>query len=133
MLLTWVLITGFWAFAAPLSLRWEFSTLEPVQVWFNLQLHTYGLRLRKNRQALFLMILLAFWIGLEEILLRVALLPLRQEQLPLWWLLVGWAIALLRYPLGYGLLHQFFLVSSRNLAISNGRSLPNVAHPNYQN
>jgi predicted Abi (CAAX) family protease len=109
MLLTWVLMTGYWAIAAPLSLRWGFSSLEPVQVWLNLQLHTYGLALRKNRQALFLMIGCAFWIGLEEICLRVALLPLRQEQLSLWWLVLGWAIAMVRYPLGYGLLlHNFF-------------------------
>lgn len=40
--------------------------------------------------------------------MRVVAVPLRQEQLPLWWLGVAWAIALLRYPLGYGALHRSF-------------------------
>jgi predicted Abi (CAAX) family protease len=108
MLLTWVLLTGYWAIASPLSLRWEFSNLEPVQIWWNLQLHTYGLALRKNRQAALIIFGLIFWIGLEELLLRVALIPLRHEQLSLHWLGLGWAIAVLRYPLFYGRLHQFF-------------------------
>jgi predicted Abi (CAAX) family protease len=112
LLLGWVLLTGYAAIAGPLSLRWRLSNLEPVQVWWNLQLHSYGLALRKNRQAARLMAFFAFWIGLEEICLRVIAIPLYgqlyDENLPRWWLLVGWAIAMLRYPLGYGLLHQSF-------------------------
>jgi predicted Abi (CAAX) family protease len=108
LLLGWVLLTGYAAIAAPLSLHWRLSNLEPVQVWWNLQLHHYGLALRKNRQAARLMAFFAFWIGLEEICLRVVAIPLDHENLPRWWLLVGWLIAMLRYPLGYGLLHRSF-------------------------
>jgi predicted Abi (CAAX) family protease len=108
LLLSWVLMTGYAAIAAPLSLRWQLSNLEPVQVWWNLQLHHYGLSLRKNRQAARLIFFLAVWIGLEELCLRVVAIPLHHENLPLWWLGVGWLIAMLRYPLGYGLLQRSF-------------------------
>jgi predicted Abi (CAAX) family protease len=108
LLLSWVLFTGYAAIAAPLSLRWRLSNLEPVQVWWNLQLHQYGLSLRNNRRALWLMIFLAFWVGLEELLMRVVAIPLQQEQLSPWWLAIAWAIAVLRYPLGYGSLHKSF-------------------------
>jgi predicted Abi (CAAX) family protease len=108
LLLSWVLFTGYAAIAAPLSLRWGLSNLEPVQVWWNLQLHHYGLGLRNNRRAVSLMVFLVIWVGLEELLMRVVAVPLRQEHLAWWWLGVAWAIAMLRYPLGYGALHGSF-------------------------
>jgi predicted Abi (CAAX) family protease len=108
LLLSWVLFAGYAAVAAPLSLRWGLSNLEPIQVWWNLQLHYYGLSLRNNRRAVSLMVFLAIWVSLEEILMRVVAIPLRQEQLSLGWLVVAWVIALLRYPLGYGALHHSF-------------------------
>lgn len=119
LLLSWVLLGSYAAIAAPLSLRWRFANLEPVQIWWSLHLHRYGLALRHNRRAALLMVMLAVAIALEELVFRVALIPLAIENRHWSWLALGWLLAVVRYPLLYGWLHPA-LACSRLLWLAAG-------------
>jgi predicted Abi (CAAX) family protease len=77
-----------------------------------MQLYAYGLRLRNNRRALALLVGLIMWLAIEEILLRVVLIPVRWEQTPprqwWFWVMLSWFLAILKYPWFYGRLNSFF-------------------------
>jgi predicted Abi (CAAX) family protease len=111
-LISWMLFSGYCAIAAPISLSWGLTNLDTVQVWWNLQLYAYGLRLYNNRRVLWLALSLFLWLILEELLLRLALIPSSFEQLPIndrWaWVILSWSIATLKYPWFYGHLNKLF-------------------------
>jgi predicted Abi (CAAX) family protease len=111
-LMGWLLLFGYCSIAIPFAFKFGLANLESIQVWWNLQLYVYGLRLRNNRRALLLLISLVVWLAIEEILLRVAIIPLSWEQLTprSWWLclLLSWSLATLKYPLFYGQFNNLF-------------------------
>jgi predicted Abi (CAAX) family protease len=111
-LVVWLLLSSYCAIAIPASLSWGLASLETLQVWWNLQLYAYGLRLRHNRRAIALMIGLLMWLMIEEILLRVAVIPSRWEQITVrqWWFMVflSWLLSILKYPGIYGHLNSLF-------------------------
>jgi predicted Abi (CAAX) family protease len=111
-LVVWLLLAGYCSIAIPASLHWGLASLETIQVWWNLQLYAYGLRLRNNRRAIALMVGLLLWLPIEEILLRVMLIPGPWEQVSLrqWWLmaLLSLLLSVLKYPWIYGQLNSLF-------------------------
>jgi predicted Abi (CAAX) family protease len=111
-LVVWLLLSGYCSIAIPTSLHWGLASLETIQVWWNLQLYAYGLRLRNNRRAIALMVGLLMWLPIEEILFRVAVIPSTWEQMPArqWWLMVllSWLLSILKYPWIYGHLNGLF-------------------------
>ena len=112
LLVIWLLLSGYCSIAIPTSLHWGLASLETIQVWWNLQLYAYGVRLRNNRRAIVLMASLLLWLLVEEILLRVAVIPSRWEQMPSrhWWSMVilSWLLSTLKYPWIYGQLNGLF-------------------------
>lgn len=86
--------------------------LEPIRVWWILQLYRYRLQLYNNRQAAKLIALLWVWVTIEELLLRVMLVPLSVEQLPIhqraMWIAGAGLIAIARYVFLYCRLHPYF-------------------------
>jgi predicted Abi (CAAX) family protease len=111
-LMSWMLFSVYCAIAAPISLSWGLTNLDTVQVWWNLQLYAYGLRLHNNRRALWLMLSLIIWLTFEELVLRLALIPSAFEQLPSdrWWawVVLSWSISTLKYPIFYGRINKLF-------------------------
>lgn len=111
-LVVWLLLSGYCSIAIPASLHWGLASLETIQVWWNLQLYAYGLRLRNNRRAIALMVGLLLWLLIEEILFRVAVIPSVWEQMPVrqWWLMAlsSWLLSILKYPWIYGQLNSLF-------------------------
>jgi predicted Abi (CAAX) family protease len=111
-LVIWLLLSGYCSIAIPTSLHWGLASLETIQVWWNLQLYAYGVRLRNNRRAIILMVGLLLWLSIEEILLRVAVIPSMWEQMPTryWWsmVLLSWLLSILKYPWIYGQLNGLF-------------------------
>jgi predicted Abi (CAAX) family protease len=111
-LVVWLLLSGYCSIAIPASLHWGLASLETIQVWWNLQLYAYGLRLRNNRRAISLMVGLLLWLSIEEILFRVAVIPSVPEQTSSrhWWLMVllSWLLSTLKYPWIYGQLNGLF-------------------------
>jgi predicted Abi (CAAX) family protease len=112
LLIGWLLLSGYCSIAIPISFNWRLANLDSIQVWWNLQLYAYGLRLRNNRRALLLSISLVPWLAIEEILLRVAIIPVSWEQIPLsrmaLWMCLSWLLAILKYPWLYGQLNSLF-------------------------
>jgi predicted Abi (CAAX) family protease len=117
LLVGWLLLSAYCSIAIPASINWGLASLDSVQVWWNLQLYAYGLKLRHNRRALVLMIGLVAWLAIEEIVLRVALIPVRWEDISArqWWLwlFLSWLLSLLKYPWIYGQMNGLF--RQRNL------------------
>jgi hypothetical protein len=111
-LVVWLLLAGYCSIAIPISFYWGLASLETIQVWWNLQLYAYGLRLRNNRRAIALLVSLVLWLLIEEILLRVAMIPSTWEQIPVrqWWLigLFSWLLSTLKYPCIYGQFNNLF-------------------------
>jgi predicted Abi (CAAX) family protease len=111
-LVVWLLLAGYCSIAIPISFYWGLASLETIQVWWNLQLYAYGLRLRNNRRAIALLVSLVLWLLIEEILLRVAMIPSTWEQIPVrqWWLigLFSWLLSTIKYPCIYGQFNNLF-------------------------
>jgi predicted Abi (CAAX) family protease len=111
-LLVWLLLSGYCSIAIPTSLHWGLASLETIQVWWNLQLYAYGLRLRNNRRAITLMVGVLLWLLIEEVCLRVTMIPSAWEQLPArqWWLIafLSWLLSALKYPWIYGQFNGLF-------------------------
>jgi predicted Abi (CAAX) family protease len=112
LLITWALFCGYCLVTIPSGLVNTFVNFEPIQVWWSLALYRSGLKLRNNRQAIKLMIMLLAWIILEELIWRVCLVPLRSETMNIQirgsWIGAAWLVASIRYLIGYRHRHPWF-------------------------
>ncbi len=112
LLITWALFCGYCLVTIPSGLVNTFVNFEPIQVWWSLELYRSGLKLRNNRQAIKLMLILLAWIILEELIWRVCLVPLRSETMTSQtrgiWISAAWLMASARYIIGYRRWHPWF-------------------------
>jgi predicted Abi (CAAX) family protease len=112
LLITWAILCGYCLIAIPSGLVQTFVNFEPIEVWWSLELYRDGLRLRSNRQATKLMVMLLIWVIGEELIFRVLLVPLAFENLSmpvrLGWMGAAGLLAIARYVLGYRRLHPLF-------------------------
>jgi predicted Abi (CAAX) family protease len=111
-IITWALFCGYCLLTIPTGLVKTLVNFEPIQVWWNLELYRDGLRLRNNRKALQLMVMLFIWVTIEELIFRVCLIPLAFENLllpnRLGWISLAALLAIARYILVYRYWHPLF-------------------------